>query len=62
MKTVTLESINLKNNQTLNEKWLQAQIAENPAILGLGELHLRTREKIVSSGGRLDLLLCDIQK
>ena len=59
MKTVTLESINLKNNQTLNEKWLQAQIAENPAILGLGELHLRTREKIVSSGGRLDLLLED---
>ena len=59
MKTVSLELISLKNNALLNEKWLQAQIAENPAMLGLGDLHLRTREKIVSSGGRLDLLLED---
>ncbi len=42
-----------------DEKWLQTQIAENPAILGLGELALVQREVRQSSGGRVDLLLTD---
>jgi hypothetical protein len=42
-----------------DEKWLQSQIAENPAILGLGELTLFRKELKQGSGGRLDMLLAD---
>lgn len=40
-----------------DEYWLQEQIADDPSILGLGELVVVAREKKQSSGGRLDLLL-----
>lgn len=49
--------ISLRNHPHFNEKWLQAQIAEDPSILGLGDLELRSPEKIQVGGGRLDLLL-----
>jgi hypothetical protein len=54
-----LEAINLKKHPTLNEKWVQEQIADDPTILGLGELILRDKERIQNGGGRLDLLLQD---
>lgn len=54
-----LKPVNLKNHPDYSEKWLQEQIAEDPSILGLGNLSLRAKEKIQSSGGRLDLLLED---
>lgn len=41
----------------LDEEWLQTQIWENPSCLGLGELEGVTKERVVSSGGRLDILL-----
>ncbi len=41
----------------LDEYWLQDQIYDNPSILGLGELEVVQRERIQSSGGKLDLLL-----
>lgn len=50
-QTVTLRSVGL------DEAWLQDQIWENPSCLGLGELEGVTRERAVSSGGRLDILL-----
>lgn len=43
----------------LNEYWLQDQIYENPACLGLGELEAVEKERAQSSGGRLDILLKD---
>lgn len=43
----------------LDEYWLQDQIADNPACLGLGDLQLVSKERAQSSGGRLDLLLKD---
>lgn len=43
----------------LNEDFVQKFIAENPASIGLGDLKLIERERIQSSGGRLDLLLQD---
>lgn len=44
-----------------SEKWLEDQIANNPAILGLGEgLKVVYRQREQASGGRLDLLLEDI--
>jgi hypothetical protein len=54
-----LESINFRRSDILNEKWVQDQIAEDPTILGLGDLVLRDRERIQPAGGRLDLLLQD---
>jgi hypothetical protein len=53
------EKISLKNSE-FNEDWLQTRIAENPQILGLGELDLIERERKHKSG-RLDLLLADTQ-
>ena len=41
------------------ESWLQEQIEKDPGILGLGELELVKREKLQSSGGRLDFQLTD---
>ncbi|MCD6197791.1 MAG: hypothetical protein J7K15_04355 [Deltaproteobacteria bacterium] len=49
----------LKNHPELNEKWIQAKIAEDPSIIGLGELSLKDTERPQPSGGRLDLLLHD---
>ena len=42
-----------------NEKWLQDQIANEPSILGLGDLALFRKELRQSSGGRLDIQLVD---
>jgi hypothetical protein len=40
-----------------DEYWLQGQIYENPACLGLGDLESVAKERQQSSGGRLDILL-----
>jgi hypothetical protein len=55
------EKINLKNHSDLNEIWLQNRIAENPQIIGLGELELIDRERKQHKSGRLDLLLADFE-
>jgi hypothetical protein len=51
--------ISLKNHPTLNERWLQDRIIEDPNILGLGNLDVRESERIQPTGGRLDLLMSD---
>jgi len=53
------EKINLINNPTLTEKWVQEIIANDPSILGLGDLILKDKERIHPKAGRLDLLLQD---
>lgn len=58
-KYVKTEIISLKNHPELNEKWIQTKIAEDPSIIGLGELSLKDTERPQPSGGRLDLLLHD---
>ncbi len=52
------EKVSLKDDPSLNEKWLQNIIAEDPSILGLGELELKDIERPLNYG-RLDLLLRD---
>lgn len=54
-----LESISLKRSITLNERWVQDQIADDPTLLGLGDLVLKDKERIQPNAGRLDLLLQD---
>jgi hypothetical protein len=51
------EKFSLIDNPDTNEKWVQEIIAEDPAILGLGDLVLRDKERIQPRAGRLDLLL-----
>lgn len=57
--TIPIGKTQLIRECGFDEKWLQDQIAENPACLGLGDLELVSRERKQSSGGRLDLLLKD---
>ena len=53
------ERILLKNHPVLNERWVQNLIADDPSILGLGELVVKDKERIQPRAGRLDLLLQD---
>ena len=57
IKYVKPERIWLKDHADLNEKWVQDRIAEDPSILGLGDLILKDKERIQPRAGRLDLLL-----
>ncbi len=59
-KIGTPKKISIRN-AGFDEFWLQDQIAENPSVLGLGDLILVKREKKQSSGGRLDIQLKDPQ-
>ena len=53
------EKISIKNNPELNEAWVQDLIADDPGIIGLGDLVLRDKERMQPRAGRLDLLLQD---
>ena len=53
------ERVWLKNHPEFNEAWIQDRIADDPSILGLGELDVIERERKQYGGGRLDLLLQD---
>lgn len=57
---VNPKKISLKDHPELNEAWLQDVIAHDPDILGMGDLVVKDKERIQSSGGRLDLLLQDV--
>ena len=59
MKYVKLKPISLKDYSQLNERWLQEIIAKDPAILGIGNVILKDKERTHSGGGRLDLLFQD---
>lgn len=49
----------MKKNPEFDEKWVQKIIADDPSILGLGDLILKDKERIQPRAGRLDLLLQD---
>lgn len=53
--------VNMKSEPTINEKWLQERLTDNPELLGLGELRVRDSERRQPSGGRLDLLMEHIE-
>lgn len=61
MKLVRPEKLNLLTNKELNETWVQKVIADDPNILGLGELILKDKERTHPKAGRLDLLLQDAE-
>jgi hypothetical protein len=53
------ERLTLKGHPQLTERWVQDRIAEDPTIIGLGEVELVARERQQERAGRLDLLLTD---
>ena len=54
--------VSLKNHPTIDERWLQERLDENPELLGLGDVVVRDLERRQPSGGRLDLLLEEIEQ
>lgn len=59
LKYAKPERLWLRDHPTLDERWLQDRIGEDPALLGLGGLILKDRERSQPGAGRLDLLLQD---
>jgi predicted transport protein len=59
MNHIKLKSVSLKRHEKLDERWLQQVIADDPTILGIGDVVLKDKERIHSGLGRLDLLLQD---
>ena len=53
------ERLWFKAHPDYTEKWVQSLIAEDPTILGMGDLILRDQERVQPRAGRLDLLLQD---
>ncbi|MCL2834609.1 MAG: DUF5655 domain-containing protein [Treponema sp.] len=58
-KIVKLQDISLQNNKEIDEKYIQNYLANEPGVLGLGDLVLLAKEKIQPKAGRLDLLFQD---
>ena len=59
MDYIKFKKVPMKDHAEFNEKWVQERIAEDPSILGLGDLILKDKERIQPRAGRLDLLLQD---
>lgn len=59
MEFIKPNFISLKGHQTLDELWVQSVIADDPSILGLGDLALKDKERLQPKAGRLDILLQD---
>jgi predicted transport protein len=57
LRFVKPQKIPLAAHPELNEKWVQERIAEDPSILGLGDLIVKDKERMRPRAGRLDLLL-----
>ena len=55
MKYQALSKISLKSHPELTERWVQDRIAENPQMLGLGDVVLKDKERIQPRAGRLAL-------
>lgn len=60
MKLTKLARINMKDDPKFNEAWLEEQISRDPSLLELGSVQVKDRQKIVDKGGRLDILLQNI--
>ena len=55
------EKIFLANHPAIKETWIQQQIADDPSLLGLGDLIMKDKERMQPRAGRLDLLLQDAE-
>lgn len=53
------KKLSLRQHPSLNEQWLHDRICDDPSLLGLGDVRVLDRERTLTGGGRLDLLLLD---
>jgi hypothetical protein len=61
MEFAKFEPVSIRGHAELSERWVQDRIAEDPSILGLGDIVLKDRERIQPKAGRLDILLQDAE-
>jgi hypothetical protein len=61
MKYEKMSKLSIRDHPELNERWVQERIAEDPAILGLGDVILKDKERIQPRAGRLDLLFQEVE-
>lgn len=59
MKYIKPERIWIAEHPEFDERWVQQRIAEDPALLGLGDIVVKDEERIQRHAGRLDLLCQD---
>lgn len=59
VKFVMPKLISMKERADLSERWVEERLVENPALLQLGEVEIRDRQRSQPKAGRLDLLLED---
>jgi len=59
MQYVPHKRIPMKLHPELTEKWVQQRLADNPSLLGLGDLEVKDLERLQPRAGRLDMLLSD---
>jgi len=57
MKYEKLTKLSIRSHPELSERWVQERIAEDPSILGFGDVILKDKERLQPGAGRLDLLL-----
>jgi len=60
VKYEKLSRLSIRNHPELSERWVQERIAEDPSILGLGDVILKDKERLQPGAGRLDLLLQEV--
>ncbi len=53
------KKLSLRRHPIWNEAWLHDRICDDPTILGLGDVRVLDRERTLTGGGRLDLILLD---
>lgn len=61
LKYTKPQRIWLKNHPEFTERWVQERIAEDPGLLGLGDLVVKDKERVHAQAGRLDMLLQDAE-
>ena len=57
MRYEKLNRLSIRRHPELSERWVQERVAEDPAILGLGDVILKDMERIQSGAGHHDLIL-----
>jgi hypothetical protein len=59
MEIIKPQKLSIRENTSINEKFIQDYIAKDPSVLGLGDLVLKDKERMQPRAGRLDLLLME---
>lgn len=59
MQVIKPQKLSIRENTSINEKFIQDYIARDPSVMGLGDLVLKDKERLQPRAGRLDLLLME---